>query len=87
MGAFPIQANTADTSGWIEQGVNGYVAPPEDPSPVAELIASALNNDEMVDRAAEMNLDLLRSRKEIEQVRPRLVEELREILQSASAEA
>ncbi len=73
MGAFPIQSNTADTRGWIEDGRNGFVVPPEDPQTVAEKLKLSLVDDQLVDYAADINLDLLRSRKEIGKVKPEII--------------
>lgn len=73
MGAWPIQSNTADTRGWIEDGVNGQTVPPEDPEFVAARLREILADDDRVDRAAAYNLELLRRRKDISIVKPELL--------------
>ncbi|NDD63388.1 MAG: glycosyltransferase [Acidobacteria bacterium] len=73
MGAWPIQSNTADTAGWITDHINGNVVPPEDPAIIAEAIRSALGNDDLVDQASRINLDLMKKRKDISIVRPDIV--------------
>jgi hypothetical protein len=55
LGAFPIQSCTACADEWIEDGVTGFVVPPEDPHEVASAIRRALADDELVDRAAREN--------------------------------
>jgi glycosyltransferase involved in cell wall biosynthesis len=83
MGAWPIQSNTADTRGWIDEGRNGNAVPPEDPSIVAAKIREMLIDDARIDKAAEYNLDLLRQRKDISVVKPRLLDIYREIADPA----
>jgi len=74
MGAFPIQSNTADTRGWIEQGKNGSLVPPEDASAIAEAIRRAITDDDLVDQAAEINAKLTRERIDISVIKPKLIE-------------
>ena len=74
MGAWPIQSNTADTRGWIDDGRNGDVVPPESAEVVATRMRSALADDDRIDVAARINLDLVRERKDIAKVKPRIVE-------------
>jgi glycosyltransferase involved in cell wall biosynthesis len=83
MGAWPIQSNTADTRGWIDEGRNGNAVPPEDPSIVAAKIREMLIDDARIDEAAEYNRDLLRQRKDISVVKPRLIDIYREIADTA----
>jgi glycosyltransferase involved in cell wall biosynthesis len=60
MGAFPIQSNTVSTSEWIKTERNGLLVPAEDAKAVAAAIRHALSNDELVDRAAELNARITR---------------------------
>lgn len=55
MGAFPIQSSTSTAAEWIVDGVSGFVVPPEDPGVVAQRLAEALDNDKLVDSAANLN--------------------------------
>jgi hypothetical protein len=55
MGSFPIQSWTACADEWIENGKTGLLVPPEDPDSVELAIRRALTDDDMVDRAADVN--------------------------------
>ncbi len=79
MGAFPIQSNTADTRGWIEDGKNGITVPPEDADAIAAAIAKALSDDAMVDEAAEINAQITKERIDISIVKPKVVRIYKEI--------
>lgn len=55
MGSFPIQSCTACAKEWIEHGVSGMIVPPEDPDIIEIAIRKALSDDELVNKAAEIN--------------------------------
>ena len=55
MGAFPIQSDTISTAEWIMHGENGFLVAPEDPEQIATAIRMALEDDDLVDTAAEIN--------------------------------
>jgi hypothetical protein len=55
MGSFPIQSCTACATEWIEHGVSGMIVPPEDPDIIEMAIRTALEDDDLVDRASEIN--------------------------------
>lgn len=55
MGTFPIQSWTACADEWIVDGLSGLLVPPEDVPTVAAALLRALNDDDMVDRAAVVN--------------------------------
>lgn len=58
MGAFPIQTNPGGaTEEWIEDGVNGFLVAHDDVSGIENAIRKALTNDELIDFAADINLD------------------------------
>ncbi len=58
MGSLPVQSNTACTEGWLKDGVNGLVVPPEDPEVVESALRRALMDDAFVNGAAEINYRL-----------------------------
>jgi hypothetical protein len=60
MGSFPIQTSTACASEWIEDGKSGFIVEPDDPETIADRIVRAVTDDELVDRAAELNLQKIR---------------------------
>lgn len=55
MGSFPVQSWTACADEWIEDGKTGILVPPEDPDVVEQAIRRALTEDELVNKAAELN--------------------------------
>lgn len=55
MGSFPIQSCTACVSEWIEHGISGMIVPPEDPDIIEMAIRKVLEDDELVDKASEIN--------------------------------
>jgi hypothetical protein len=79
MGALPIQSNTADTRGWIEDGRNGLLVPPEDAEAIAAAVRTALLDDRLVDKASAINARLTSERIDIGIVTPRVVDIYRNI--------
>lgn len=55
MGSFPIQSCTACADEWIEHGVSGAIVPAEQPEIIAMWIRKTLSDDELVNRAAQIN--------------------------------
>jgi glycosyltransferase involved in cell wall biosynthesis len=62
MGSFPIQSSTACADEWIEDGISGFLVPPEDPHAIATRIRQAILSDELVDAAAMRNEETIRRR-------------------------
>jgi hypothetical protein len=62
VGAFPIQSSTACADEWIEHGRGGFIISPHDTEEAARAIIAAVKNDDLVDAAAEANLETIRSR-------------------------
>lgn len=58
-GAFPIQTNTADTDAWIVDGCTAILVPPDDPVAVEHAIRRVIADDELVDKAAEINFQTI----------------------------
>ena len=56
MGAFPIQTCTACADEWIEDGRSGFIVQPDDVEQIRRCLITALTDDELVDRAASLNL-------------------------------
>jgi len=55
MGSFPIQSYTACVDEWIKNGETGIIVHPEEPREVEDAIRRALQDDILVDKAAESN--------------------------------
>jgi len=73
MGAYPIQSCTSCADEWIVDGESGFIVPPEDPEPIAAAIRKALSDDELVNRAAEINWKTAESRLDENIIRPQAV--------------
>lgn len=58
-GAFPIQTNTADTDAWVVDGSTAILVPPDDPIAVERAIRRAVADDELVNKAAEINFQTI----------------------------
>ena len=54
-GAFPIQTNTACCGEWINNGISGFIIPPDDVEVIAQRIRNAITDDTLVDKAADIN--------------------------------
>jgi glycosyltransferase involved in cell wall biosynthesis len=81
MGAYPIQSDTACLNGWIEDGKNGTLVPPEDPEIVARAIRVALTSDALVNNAAKKNFKIARERLDDAVISPMVVKMYNDILQ------
>ncbi len=79
--AFPIQSDTVSTAEWIESGRNGFLVPADDSKAIAQAIRQALTDDELVDRAAEMNANLTRQRLDLSIIRPKVIDLYRKVAQ------
>jgi len=74
MGAFPVQSDTVSTAEWITGGENGLLIPPEDPAAAAVALKRSLADDEMVDRAADINYQMVLKRIDRSVNKPQIVE-------------
>ncbi|MBI5574850.1 MAG: glycosyltransferase [Deltaproteobacteria bacterium] len=69
MGSLPIQSWTACADEWIVDGKSGLLVPPDDPEAVEAALRRALSDDELVDKAAEINLRTAAERLDRERIR------------------
>ena len=74
MGAFPIQSCTACADEWVEHGCNGMIVPPEDSDIIELALRNALEDDALVDSAAEKNWDIALSRLDAGALRKKAVD-------------
>ena len=58
-GAFPIQSMNSAAGTFLHKGISGYVVNPWDLSEIAEAIDIALRDDNLVDKAMEINISTL----------------------------
>ncbi len=79
MGAFPIQSDTQSTGEWIQNEENGLLVDLNQPSEIVGAIRRGLQDDALVDRAAEINLQLVSKRLDLAIVKPRVIQMYRDI--------
>jgi glycosyltransferase involved in cell wall biosynthesis len=58
MGSFPIQSDTGCSAAWADPGRGALFVDPDDPEQVAAALRRALDDDALVDAAAERNAEL-----------------------------
>ncbi|HJP95008.1 MAG TPA: glycosyltransferase [Pyrinomonadaceae bacterium] len=73
MGSFPIQSDTSCLPEIIEENAGALMVPPEDPEAVAAAIRRAVSDDELVDKAAELNAAVAFEKLDESVVRPQVV--------------
>ncbi len=79
MGAFPIQSDTESTAEWIDDGRNGFLVRAGRVDAIADAIRRALDNDALVDRAADYNSAMMDRRLDLKVVRPKVIEMYEEV--------
>ena len=62
VGSFPIQSNTACVNEWVQDGLTAFVVPPEDPNEIEIAIRKAITDNELVDSASKINIDLIKEK-------------------------
>lgn len=80
MGSFPIQTCTACADEWIEDGVSGFIVPPDDPQFLAKKLRQAVSDDALVDRADIINTRTVDERLDRKELGRSLIEAYKEIL-------
>jgi glycosyltransferase involved in cell wall biosynthesis len=71
-GAFPVAGDIESLREWITPGINGLLVEPGKPQAVAEAFLLAIENDDLRQRAAEINQQLVLERAEVSRVRSQL---------------
>jgi len=61
-GAFPIQTDTSCANEWIENGKSGFIVRADDLAGISQAIKTALEDDALVDLAAELNFRTAQNR-------------------------
>lgn len=74
MGSFPVQTDTSCVGERLRDGVGTLLVPPDDLERVAAAVRRALTDDELVDRAAEINFRHIAETMSREAVTPLAVE-------------
>ena len=86
MGAFPIQSDTESTAEWLMHETNGMLVDPESVSSIEQALRRALADDTLVDRAAEINLQLVSQKLDTGVVKPKGVAMYKSIVHQAKGE-
>ena len=74
MGSFPVQTDTSCVGERLTDGVGTLLVPADDIPAIAAAIRRAVTDDELVDRAAEVNFDFIATTLSREAVTPRVVD-------------
>jgi hypothetical protein len=72
MGAFPVQTDTSCCTEWFVPDVSGFAVPVDDFEVICDRFQRALTDDALVDAAATINLEIIKSRLAIEVFMPRM---------------
>ena len=80
MGAFPIQSCTSCANEWITDGETGSIVPPEDPEIIAAAIRRVISDDDLVDRASELNMETAKKRLDQSVIRPEVIKMYQKIV-------
>lgn len=72
MGAFPIQTNTSCCGEWFEDGVGGFIIPPDDMDLICDRFERALTDDALVDSAAIVNRAVVDARLDQRIIQPQV---------------
>ena len=80
LGAFPIQTDTSCCDEWIRDGLGGFRIPADDVVAIAERIRRAATDDGLVNRAAELNWETVRTRLDQKELQQKAIGLYRSIL-------
>ncbi len=80
MGSFPIQSWTSAADEWLIDGESGILVPPEDPDIIAKAIIKALLDNKLLDHAAEINWNTVKSRLDINDLKQKTIESYNKIV-------
>lgn len=69
MGSFPIQSGTSCANEWVTSGETAFLVDPEDVPAISSALCRALTDDALVDRASQVNGQLVRERLDYRKLR------------------
>jgi glycosyltransferase involved in cell wall biosynthesis len=73
-GAFPIQSNTSMAEEWIEDGITGILVPPDNVELTIKALKTALQNDDLVDKAGIHNHQLIQNKLNYHKIREEVLD-------------
>jgi hypothetical protein len=71
-GSFPVAGNLESLREWIRSSENGLLVDPGSPQELAAAVIHALDDAALRQQAAQINLEMVRSRAEVSVVRPKI---------------
>jgi glycosyltransferase involved in cell wall biosynthesis len=74
VGAFPVQSDTGGFEQWIDSGRNGLLVPFDDTNAIADAIIKAIEDDELVDRAALINHEITNEKLDCEKITKKVLD-------------
>jgi glycosyltransferase involved in cell wall biosynthesis len=87
MGAFPIQSSTACGKEWARPGVGALFVDPEEPDALVAALRRALSDDDLVDRAVELNDRTVAAHLDRSLIRARVVDAYERVALTAQVSA
>lgn len=73
VGAFPIQSDTESTTEWVTNEINGLLVNPDNVTEIEQAIRRALEDDVLVDSAAQRNIELISDKLDAAMVKLKVV--------------
>ncbi len=73
MGSFPVQTDTSCAGEWLRDGVGALLVPADDTQGIADAIRRAVTDDDLVDRAAEINFRYIAENLNLKDVQSQVV--------------
>jgi len=73
-GAFPIQSNTSNANEWIDNGKTGFLVQPEDSDVIENAIRKALQEDELVNNAAQINHKKIKALLNYDEIKSKVID-------------
>ena len=73
-GAFPVQTDSSCAEEWLEDGVSALLIPPDDLVHLSNAILRALTDNQLVDNAAQLNLQIAKTRMDSVLIRKQILE-------------
>jgi hypothetical protein len=80
MGSFPIQSDTSCANEWFENGKTGILVRAEDPENIQKAIRKAVADDDLVNRAAELNYNMLYDRLEYSKIKNKVINTYKDLI-------
>ena len=80
MGSFPIQSCTACAEEWVQHGVSALIVTPEDADVIEAAIRTALADDDLVNRASQINWQVAQARLDSALLKDKAVQMYRDIM-------